>query len=110
MSETNQTQEPALTRRTLARTLGGAAAAACLPSLPSAAETPAPAVSSPTRRSNAAIASAFAATPAALSAEQRLDVRNGVRSLQQALVEAREAKLGYEAEPATIFLAKPVPH
>jgi hypothetical protein len=108
MCETNRTAGPALTRRTLARTLGGAAAAACLPSLPSAAETPPPARRVADPLLDAAIASAFAATPAALSPEQRLDVRNGVRNLQQVLVDARGATLGYETEPATIFRAKPV--
>ncbi|MGE5717153.1 MAG: hypothetical protein ACM369_10930 [Acidobacteriota bacterium] len=43
-------------------------------------------------------------TPAALSAEQRLDVRRGVRDLQKALAEARRVSLPYETDPATVFL------
>jgi hypothetical protein len=109
MIEGQRTPGPSVTRRALARTLGGAAAAACLPALPADAEAPAPApvVSDPAL--DAAMASAFAATPAALSPEQRLEVRNGVRNLQQALADVRGAKVGYEVEPATVFLAKPVP-
>jgi hypothetical protein len=109
MSQAATSPGPAVTRRALARTLGGAAAAACLPALPSAAETPAPAGSVSDPALEAAIAAAFAATPAPLSPEQRLDVRNGVRSLQQALADGRRAPIAYEAEPATVFLAKPVP-
>jgi hypothetical protein len=104
MHDTNRPPARPITRRALARTLGGVTALTCLPSL-SSAGTPAPADVVTDPALDAAIASAFAATPAALSAEQRLDVRNGVRSL----AEARDVRLGYGTEPATVFLVRPVP-
>ena len=94
-----------ITRRSLARTLGGAAAVACLPGRSDAAGPPSP----PSRqiaesRTEALVEAALSATPVALTAEQRLDVRRGVRDLQKTLADARRVPLGYDADPATIFL------
>jgi hypothetical protein len=92
-------------RRTLAKTLGGAAAATFLPGRSDAADTPAP----PSKQiadshTDALVEAALSATPAGLTAEQRLDVRRGVRDLQKTLADARRVPLGYDADPATIFL------
>ena len=94
-----------ISRRTLAKTLGGAAAATCLPLRSDAAEPPAP----PSRQiaeahTEALVEAALSATPASLTPEQRLDVRRGVRDLQKTLAHARRVPLGYDADPATIFL------
>ena len=94
-----------ISRRTLAKTLSGAAAAAFLPGRSDAADTPPP----PSKQiadshADALVEAALSATPAILTAEQRLNVRRGVRDLQQALADARRVPLGYDADPATIFL------
>jgi hypothetical protein len=101
----SKTRHEGLSRRSLARALSGAAAAAILPGRSDAADTPAP----PSRQiadshTDALVEAALSATPASLTAEQRLDVRRGVRDLQNALADARKAKLDYAVEPATVFL------
>ena len=55
-------------------------------------------------RTEALVEAALSATPATLTAEQRLDVRRGVRDLQKALADARRVALPYETDPATVFL------
>lgn len=99
------TRKAGISRRALAKTFSGAAAAALLPGRSDAADTPAP----PPRQiadshTDALVEAALSATPASLTAEQRLDVRSGVRSLQQALADARRVPLGYDTDPATVFL------
>src|SRR5260370_40049789 len=94
-----------LTRRSLARAIGGVAAAFFLPVRSDAADTPA----SPSRQiadahTEALVEAALSATPASLSAEQRLDVRRGLRDLQKALADARRVALPYDIDPATVFL------
>lgn len=106
--------ERSFDRRALVLRLGGAAAATAAGILPTAlgAEEP---PSSPSQQIPGApgatvspvdslIEAALAVSPATLSPEQRMDVRNGVRSLQQALADARKAKLEYDIEPAFVFL------
>lgn len=94
-----------ISRRTLAKTLSGAAAAALLSGRSDAADPPAP----PSKqiaesRTEAMVEAALSATPASLTAEQRLDVRRGVRDLQRTLADVRRVPVGYDADPATIFL------
>ena len=94
-----------LSRRSLARVLGGATAAALLPGRSHAADTPAqPSEQIANSHTEALVEAALSATPASLTAEQRLDVRRGVRDLQKALAEARRLALPYEIDPATVFL------
>jgi hypothetical protein len=94
-----------ITRRALARTLGGAAAVACLSGRSDAAEPLTPPSSQVAEaRVEALVEAALSATPASLTAEQRLDVRRGVRDLQKTLADARRVPLGYDTDPATIFL------
>ena len=105
MSNSRAGHEGLFTRRSLARTVSGAAAAAFLPGRSDAAETPVP----PSKQfadshADALVEAALSATPANLSAEQRLDVRRGVRDLQKALADARRVALPYETDPATVFL------
>ncbi|MGZ6972296.1 MAG: hypothetical protein ACXVID_11570, partial [Thermoanaerobaculia bacterium] len=90
----------------LAKTLGGAAAAAFLPGRSDAADAPASHLTHVAEsRTEALVEAALSTTPASLTAEQRLDVRRGVRDLQKTLVDARRASLGYDVDPATVFLA-----
>ena len=92
-------------RRSLVLRLGGAAAAAILPASSEAEEGPSPlSKESPGAPVSALIEEALAVSPAPLSPEQRLDVRNAVRSLQQALSDARKRELAYDVEPAFVFL------
>jgi hypothetical protein len=94
-----------ISRRALARTLSGAAAAALLPGRSDAADAPAsPLTQVAEARTEALVEAALSATPASLTAEQRLDVRRGVRDLQKTLADARRASLGYDVDPATVFL------
>lgn len=94
-----------ISRRTLAKTLSGAAAAACLPGRSDAADAPAsPLKQIAESRTEALVEAALSATPASLTAEQRFHVRRGVRDLQKTLGDARRVPLGYDADPATIFL------
>src|ERR1019366_6549106 len=94
-----------ISRRLLAKTLGGAAAAAFLPGRSDAADAPASHLTQVAEsRTEALVEAALSATPASLPAEQRLDVRRGVRDLQKTLVDARRASIGYDVDPATIFL------
>lgn len=85
----------ALDRRTLATSLSAATLGALLPSTAAGSE---PLAAEP------AVEEALAATSAALSPEQRLDVRNGVRGLQKTLADARAVALPYDVEPAFVFL------
>jgi hypothetical protein len=104
MSDSRARQE-GLTRRSLARAMGGAAAAAILPAPAIAAEGDAsPSQEKVEARTEALVEAALSATPASLTAEQRLDVRRGVRDLQKALADARRVALPYETDPATVFL------
>jgi hypothetical protein len=104
MSE-SRTKHEGVTRRSLARTIGGAAAAAILPERSHAADPPAPlSEQNAESRTDALVEAALAATPARLSPEQRLDVRRAVRDVQKTLADARRVPLGYDADPATIFL------
>lgn len=94
-----------ISRRSLAKTLSGAAAAAILPTATGAAEEPV--TSAPPNadaRTEALVEAALAATPARLSPEQRLDVRRGVRDTQKALLELRKIGLDDDVDPATVFL------
>lgn len=94
-----------LSRRSLARVISGATAAALLPGRSRAEDTPTPSPRpSPESHADALVEAALSVTPAALSAEQRLDVRRGVRDLQKALAEARRVSVPYETDPATVFL------
>jgi hypothetical protein len=107
MSDSRTTQE-GLTRRSLARAIGGAAAAAMLPVTATAAEAPVLlSQQNSEERTDALVEAALAATPARLTPEQRLEVRRAVRDTQRTLVDARRASLGYDVDPATIFQAKP---
>jgi hypothetical protein len=100
-------EERSFDRRSLARGIGAAAATALLPSRLRADDAPVPlSKESSGAPVDSLIDAALAVSPAELSPEQRLDVRNGVRSLQQALADARKAKLDYGVEPAFIFLAE----
>ena len=93
-------------RRSLARMLGAAAADALLPAPPAVAEERIlPPGQRNEARTEALAEAALSATPASLSAEQRLDVRRGVRDLEKALADARKAKLDYDVEPPLVFLA-----
>ena len=97
--------ERSFDRRALARGFAASAAAALLPRVAGAEDAPTPfSKESPGAPVGALVEEALAASPAALSPEQRLDVRNGVRSLQQALADARKRELAYDVEPAFIFL------
>ncbi|HSB64320.1 MAG TPA: hypothetical protein VLJ18_09155 [Thermoanaerobaculia bacterium] len=92
-------------RRSLARLMGAAAAGALLPGRSDATEPPVP----PSKQiadahTEALVEAALSATPASLTAEQRLDVRRGVRDLRKALADARRVALPYETDPATVFL------
>ena len=99
------TRKAGISRRTLAKTLSGAAAAAILPGRSDAADPPGlPSNQIAEARTEALVEAALSATPASLTAEQRLDVRRGVRDLQKTLADARRVPLGYDADPATIFL------
>src|SRR5271169_984198 len=92
-------------RRSLARVLGAAAAAAMLPAPAIVAEGPlSPSRQNVEARTEALVEAALSATPASLTAEQRLDVRRGVRDLQKALADARRVALPYETDPAIVFL------
>ena len=94
-----------ISRRTLAKTLSGAAAAAFLPGRSDAADTPAlPSKQIADSHTEALVEAALSATPASLTAEQRPDVRRSVRDVQKALADARRVELPYETDPATVFL------
>jgi len=93
-----------LTRRSLAGVIGGAAAAALLPGRSDAADTSPPSKQFADSHAEALVDAALSATPASLSAEQRLDVRRGVHDLQRALEDSRRVTLPYETDPATVFL------
>ncbi len=97
------TRQEGLTRRSLARAIGGAAAAAILPA-PAAGDGASSPQQTSEARTEALVEAALSATPATLSAEQRLDVRRGVRDLQKTLADARRVALPYETDPATVFL------
>jgi len=104
----SRTRQQGLTRRSLARTIGGAAAAACLPDRADAAEpSAASSVEIADAHTEALVEAALSATPARLSPEQRLEVRRAVRDTQKALLDVRKVGLGYDVDPATVFLAKP---
>jgi hypothetical protein len=107
MSET-RTKYEGVTRRSLARTIGGAAAAAILPGRSDAADPP---VVSPQEiadaRTETLVEAALSATPARLTPEQRLEVRRAVRDTQKTLLDVRKVGLGYDVDPATVFQAKP---
>lgn len=101
----SRTKLEGFTRRSLARALSGAAAAAILPPRPAAAEEPVlPSRQNSEARTEALVEAALSATPASLTAEQRLDVRRGVRDLHRALADARRVSLPYEIDPATVFM------
>ena len=104
----SQTRHEGLTRRSLARTISGAAAAAMLPASVTAAEEPVlPSQQSTEGHTDALVEAALSATPARLSPEQRLEVRRAVRDTQKALFDVRKVGLGYGVDPATVFQAKP---
>lgn len=101
----SRTRPHGLTRRSLARTISGAAVAVLLPARSEAADAPAPPSKQYTdSHTEALVEAALSATPATLTAEQRLDVRRGVRDLQKALADARHVAVPYEIDPATVFL------
>ena len=108
MSDSRVSKPTGISRRALAKTLGGATAAAMLPGPAGATEQPLlPSEQDAEARTNALVEAALSATPARLSPEQRLDVRRAVRDTQKALLDIRKAGLGYDVDPATIFQAKP---
>lgn len=90
MNDSDTSKPTRISRRALARTLGGAAAVACLPGRSDAADPSA--VSSreiADSRTEALVEAALSATPARLTPEQRLEVRRAVRDLQKTLADAR---------------------
>ena len=108
MNDSGTLKPTRISRRALARTLGVAAAAACLPGLSDAADPSA--VSSreiADSRTEALDEAALSATPARLTPEQRLEVRRAVRDTQKALLDVRKVGLDYDVDPATVFQAKP---
>jgi hypothetical protein len=108
MNDSRTRKPTGISRRALAKTLGGAAAAVMLPAAAAAAEEPVlPSQQSAEARIDALVEAALSATPARLAPEQRLEVRRAVRDTQKALLDIRKAGLGYDVDPATIFLAKP---
>lgn len=97
-----------ISRRTLAKTLSGAAAAAFLPGRSDAADPPASLPKqNPESHTDALVEAALSATPSRLTPEQRLEVRRAVRDTQKTLADVRKVDLGYHVDPATVFLAKP---
>jgi hypothetical protein len=109
MSDSSASKVTGISRRALARTLGGAAAAACLPAPVRAASEPAPFPQEVAdARIDALVEAALAATPARLTPEQRLDVRRAVRDTQKTLLDVRKVALGDDVDPATVFQAKAV--
>jgi hypothetical protein len=106
MNDSRTTKPTGISRRALARSLGGAAAAAILPAA-AAEEHVWPSLANSDARTDALVEAALSATPARLSPEQRLDVRRAVRDTQKALLDVRKTGLGYDVDPATIFQAKP---
>ena len=108
MNDSSTTKPTGISRRALAKTLGGAAAAVCLPGQADAAEPlAASSIEIADAHTEALVEAALSATPARLTPEQRLDVRRAVRDTQKALLDIRKADLGYDVDPATIFQAKP---
>ena len=113
----SRTKHEGVTRRSLARTIGGAAAAAILPGRSDAADPPAASLQSlpslqslqevADTRTDALVEAALSATPARLTPEQRLEVRRAVRDMQKALLDVRKVDLGYDVDPSTVFRAKP---
>lgn len=101
-------KEGGFDRRSLVLRLGGAAAATAaglLPATVGAEESPSsPSKQNSSTRTDALVEAALSVSPAELTAEQRLDVRRGVRDLQKALADARRVALPYETDPATVFL------
>ena len=89
-----------LDRRALARRLAALAAAASFKPALLLAESPGAGGSDVLA---AQVNTALSASPAALSTQQRLEVRNGVRDLQKSLAHARSRELPNEADPAFIF-------
>lgn len=79
-----------LSRRDLALGLAAVSGALLLPA-PAAADEP-------------PVETALAASPSALDPAQRLDVRNGARSLAKALAEARKTEVPNEVDPAFVYL------
>jgi hypothetical protein len=107
MNDSGASKPLKVSRRALAKTLGGAAAAAILPGAGATAEGPlSPSQQNADARTDALVEAALTSTPARLSPEQRLDVRRAVRDTQKALLEVRKVGLGYDVDPATIFQAK----
>ena len=109
MNDSGKSNATRVSRRALARSLGGAAAAALVPSALEAAETPSllPSQQDADARTEALVEAALSVTPARLAPEQRLDVRRAVRDTQKSLLDVRKAALPSETDPATVFLAKP---
>jgi hypothetical protein len=107
-AESEMNRSASFDRRALMLRVGGAAAATAAGMLPAALaadESP----SSPSKQrapapTEAFIDAALAVSPAELSPEQRLDVRNGARELHKALADARKVDLAYGVEPAFVFL------
>jgi hypothetical protein len=96
-----------ISRRTLAKSLGGAAAAAILPGRSDAADPPAPiSEQNAESRIEALVEAALSSTPAHLTPEQRLEVRHAVRDTQKTLLDVRKVDLGYDVDPSTVFQAK----
>ena len=103
----SRTKQEGVTRRSLARTISGAAAAALLPaSTGTAEERVLPSQQNSETRTDALVEAALSATPARLSPEQRLEVRRAVRDTQKSLLDVRKVRLDYDVDPATVFQAK----
>jgi len=101
----SQTKQEGLTRRSLARAISGAAAAAFLPGQADAADPSAVSQQETAdAHTDALVEAALSATPARFTPEQRLEVRRAVRDTQKALLDVRKVGLGYDVDPATIFL------
>src|SRR5450759_278152 len=96
MNESGTSKPTGISRRALAKTLGGAAAAVWLPRRTDAAD---PSAASSREiadaRTEALIEAALSATPARLTPEQRLEVRRAVRDTQKALLDVRKVCLLY---------------
>ncbi len=109
MNDSGATNPTAISRRVLAKTLSGAAAAALLPASTGAAEERVlPSQQNSETRTDALVEAALSATPTRLSPEQRLEVRRAVRDTQKSLLDVRKVRLDYDVDPATVFQAKNV--
>jgi hypothetical protein len=104
MNDERSSRAHGISRRALAKTLGGAATAAAASLLPVSAAASLASGDPVEAHVDAMVEAALAATPATLTPEQRLEVRRGVRDLQKALADVRRTPLDSDVDPATVFL------